>query len=153
MADQDDFDLYGDDSFLDLPKKTQNPQTFSESDLFQEFSSQKKEPAALKTSTSLSQLKDDSIPPIPSNSSNPSVNTQLTANNPDLTKTSTPKNNSEAPQSPNQNLPLSILLSNLGWWVTEDDLRDTCKQVAVEEQITLISFQDHKPNGKSKGLL
>lgn len=44
-----------------------------------------------------------------------------------------------------------ILLSELSWWTTDDDIRSWVKQAACEDELKDITFSEHKVNGKSKG--
>jgi hypothetical protein len=45
----------------------------------------------------------------------------------------------------------ALMISDLHWWTTEDDLRKWANQVNAEMEILEISFSEHKVNGKSKG--
>ncbi|KAI1819956.1 hypothetical protein F4861DRAFT_543420 [Xylaria intraflava] len=44
-----------------------------------------------------------------------------------------------------------LLLSDLNWWSTDDDIRGWVAQAACEDELKDITFSEHKVNGKSKG--
>ena len=46
---------------------------------------------------------------------------------------------------------LAIMISDLHWWTTEDDVRGWANQAACEEELKDVTFSEHKVNGKSKG--
>lgn len=45
----------------------------------------------------------------------------------------------------------ALLLSDLQWWHTEDDLRGWANQADAEDELKDVTFSEHKVNGKSKG--
>jgi hypothetical protein len=45
----------------------------------------------------------------------------------------------------------AIQITELHWWVTEDDLRGWCANAGCEDVVREITFNEHKVNGKSKG--
>ena len=45
----------------------------------------------------------------------------------------------------------AILVSDLHWWVNDDDVRGWANQCRCEDELEEISFSEHKVNGKSKG--
>lgn len=45
----------------------------------------------------------------------------------------------------------ALLISDLSWWHTEDDIRGWVNQAGVEDELKEITFSEHKVNGKSKG--
>ncbi|KAH8587568.1 hypothetical protein B0O99DRAFT_601527 [Bisporella sp. PMI_857] len=45
----------------------------------------------------------------------------------------------------------ALLVSDLHWWNTDDDLRGWVNQAQVEDELKEITFSEHKVNGKSKG--
>ena len=45
----------------------------------------------------------------------------------------------------------AILISELHWWNTDDDIRGWVNQAQVEDELKDITFSEHKVNGKSKG--
>jgi len=45
----------------------------------------------------------------------------------------------------------AILISELHWWNTDDDVRGWVNQAQVEDELKEITFSEHKVNGKSKG--
>ena len=45
----------------------------------------------------------------------------------------------------------ALMLSDLHWWVTEDDIRRWVNQAGAEDDLKEVTFHEHKVNGKSKG--
>jgi hypothetical protein len=45
----------------------------------------------------------------------------------------------------------ALLISDLHWWNTDDDIRGWINQAQVEDELKEITFSEHKVNGKSKG--
>jgi hypothetical protein len=45
----------------------------------------------------------------------------------------------------------ALLISDLHWWNTDDDIRGWVNQAQVEDELKDITFSEHKVNGKSKG--
>jgi hypothetical protein len=45
----------------------------------------------------------------------------------------------------------ALLISDLHWWTTDDDVRGWVNQAQVEDELKEITFSEHKVNGKSKG--
>lgn len=45
----------------------------------------------------------------------------------------------------------AIMISDLNWWITDDDVRGWLKQADCEDDIKDLTFSEHKVNGKSKG--
>ena len=45
----------------------------------------------------------------------------------------------------------AIIVSDLQWWHTEDDLRGWANQADAEDELKDVTFSEHKVNGKSKG--
>ena len=45
----------------------------------------------------------------------------------------------------------ALFVSDLHWWITDDDIRGWANQSECEDELTEITFSEHKVNGKSKG--
>lgn len=45
----------------------------------------------------------------------------------------------------------ALLVSDMQWWVTEDEIRGWVNSAACEDELKDITFSEHKVNGKSKG--
>jgi len=45
----------------------------------------------------------------------------------------------------------ALLISDLHWWICEDDIRGWANQSGCEDELKDITFNEHKVNGKSKG--
>ncbi|KAI9757357.1 MAG: hypothetical protein M4579_003471 [Chaenotheca gracillima] len=45
----------------------------------------------------------------------------------------------------------AILISDLHWWTTDDDIRGWINQSGCEDELKDVTFHEHKVNGKSKG--
>jgi len=45
----------------------------------------------------------------------------------------------------------ALMISELHWWNTDDDVRGWVNQAQVEDELKDITFSEHKVNGKSKG--
>lgn len=49
------------------------------------------------------------------------------------------------------NATTALFISELHWWVTDDDIRGWANQSQCEDELEDITFSEHKVNGKSKG--
>lgn len=45
----------------------------------------------------------------------------------------------------------ALMISDLHWWNTDDDIRGWVRQAGCEHELKDITFSEHKINGKSKG--
>lgn len=45
----------------------------------------------------------------------------------------------------------ALMISDLHWWTTEDDIRGWANDAEVEQELQDVTFSEHKVNGKSKG--
>lgn len=50
-----------------------------------------------------------------------------------------------------ENATNALLLSELQWFTTEDEIRNLARAAAVETELLEVTFSEHKVNGKSKG--
>ena len=47
----------------------------------------------------------------------------------------------------------ALFVSDLHWWITDDDVRGWANQGGCEDELREITFHEHKVNGKSKGFV
>lgn len=45
----------------------------------------------------------------------------------------------------------AVMISDLNWWITDDEIRGWVQQANCEGELKDITFSEHKVNGKSKG--
>lgn len=45
----------------------------------------------------------------------------------------------------------AVMMSELNWWTTDDDIRGWLKKADCEGEVKDLTFSEHKVNGKSKG--
>ena len=45
----------------------------------------------------------------------------------------------------------ALMIADLHWWITEDDIRGWVNQAHAEDDLKEVTFNEHKVNGKSKG--
>ena len=45
----------------------------------------------------------------------------------------------------------ALFISELHWWITDDDIRGWANQSQCEDELEDVTFSEHKVNGKSKG--
>ena len=45
----------------------------------------------------------------------------------------------------------ALFISELNWWITDDDIRGWANQSQCEDELEDMTFSEHKVNGKSKG--
>jgi hypothetical protein len=46
---------------------------------------------------------------------------------------------------------MALFVTDLPWWVTDDDLRGFSSRPGCEDEVDEVTFSEHKVNGKSKG--
>jgi hypothetical protein len=78
----------------------------------------------------------------------PSVRSQLTTPTP-RQGTKRKESSDERPTDPGATS--AIMISDLHWWTTEDDVRGWTSQAGCEGELKDVTFSEHKVNGKSKG--
>lgn len=49
------------------------------------------------------------------------------------------------------NATAAIMISELNWWTTDDDIRGWLRAAECEGEVKELTFSEHKVNGKSKG--
>lgn len=62
------------------------------------------------------------------------------------------KRKSEEDDRPvDQNATSAVMISELNWWTTDDDIRGWFHEADCEGDVKDLTFSEHKVNGKSKG--
>lgn len=62
------------------------------------------------------------------------------------------KRKSETDDRPvDHNATSAIMISELNWWTTDDDIRGWLVRAGCEDEVKELTFSEHKVNGKSKG--
>jgi hypothetical protein len=64
-------------------------------------------------------------------------------------KRKTSEGSDERPIDPNATS--ALMISDLNWWNTDDDIRGWVRDAECESELRDITFSEHKVNGKSKG--
>jgi hypothetical protein len=47
----------------------------------------------------------------------------------------------------------ALMINDVNWWVSEEDIRGWANQSGCEDELNEVTFNEHKVNGKSKGLV
>jgi hypothetical protein len=45
----------------------------------------------------------------------------------------------------------ALMINDVNWWVSEEDIRGWANQSGCEDELSEVTFNEHKVNGKSKG--
>ena len=45
------------------------------------------------------------------------------------------------------------MINDVNWWISEEDIRGWANQSGCEDELVEVTFNEHKVNGKSKGLV
>ena len=112
----------------------------------------------------------DSVPEVPTKPQQQSIKTEATSHNQIKTEdtdaskshpvpakpTSTPQQGTKRKET-SDDRPIdagatnALMISDLHWWTTEDDIRGWANDADTEDELKEITFSEHKVNGKSKG--
>ncbi|KJZ79354.1 hypothetical protein HIM_01505 [Hirsutella minnesotensis 3608] len=57
----------------------------------------------------------------------------------------------EADRPVDPNATSAVMISELNWWTTDDDIRGWLRKAECEDEVKELTFSEHKVNGKSKG--
>lgn len=47
----------------------------------------------------------------------------------------------------------ALMINDVNWWISEEDIRGWANQSGCEDELVDVTFNEHKVNGKSKGLV
>lgn len=47
----------------------------------------------------------------------------------------------------------ALMINDVNWWISEEDIRGWANQSGCEDELIEVTFNEHKVNGKSKGLV
>ena len=47
----------------------------------------------------------------------------------------------------------ALMINDINWWISEEDIRGWANQSGCEDELIEVTFNEHKVNGKSKGLV
>ena len=47
----------------------------------------------------------------------------------------------------------ALMINDINWWISEEDIRGWANQSGCEDELVEVTFNEHKVNGKSKGLV
>ncbi|XP_044721694.1 RNA recognition motif domain-containing protein [Hirsutella rhossiliensis] len=64
---------------------------------------------------------------------------------------STKRKSEEADRPVDANATPAVMISELNWWTTDDDIRGWLRKAECEGEVKELTFSEHKVNGKSKG--
>ena len=105
--------------------------------------------AAATTAQAITEIKTESAPA-------PSTNGDYAASHPMPSAPEAPaphgvkrKEYDDRPSDPDATT--ALLISDLFWWTTDDDIRGWVNQAQCEDELKDVTFSEHKVNGKSKG--
>lgn len=175
MADDDNFDIdiYGDDPNPDIAQGQANDEGTKQGGIKE--SSENVTATEMKPAAPLAATddQDNAADPISAqagqNILEESPNGPQTAENQQISSTGGPSSDQIQPpkQAPvqqgnkpkdgNDDRPVdpgatsAVVIADLHWWTTEDDIRGWSNQAGVEDELQEVTFNEHKVNGKSKG--
>ena len=154
MADDDNFDIdiYGDDANHDLLQETDDgtkaepaaPEMQSEMlrDESAHANEQDKDPMSVKQEDALN------APSGPAQAG-PSLAAPGLPNA--MRQQGTKRKQGEDDRATDPGASAALLISDLQWWMNEEDVRGWLDECGCEEELLEVTFNEHKVNGKSKG--
>ena len=175
MADDDNFDIdiYGDDPNPDIAQEQTHDEGAKQGSLIESSegnaAAETKPDATSAATDNQDNVADPSSSQAGQNISEESSNGPQTVENQQISSTGGPSSDQIQPpkQAPvqqgnkpkdgNDDRPVdpgatsAVVIADLHWWTTEDDIRGWSNQAGVEDELQEVTFNEHKVNGKSKG--
>lgn len=154
MAEDESFDIYGDEQFdTSTLESARHDDVYSEilgNDLIESKPSEVPNPPK---PSSPSEESEHTKEPIESYQSHASSAHAYTHNNGEKYSSKQPSNMSTVHlKGVTSTATSAIYVGELSWWTTEDDLRTHLSSKSLEKNIREITFFEHKVNGKSRGI-
>jgi hypothetical protein len=168
MADDDNFDIdiYGDDTYQDtstqqdtnLPDASSSNGNINSGDSAGSTNNIKSEGGghAVKQESSGDAMNGDSQH---EHSTQQIASTGGSAGNHEVHKQAPQKQGTKRKQGEDDDRPTdpgataALMINDVNWWVSEEDIRGWANQSGCEDELNEVTFNEHKVNGKSKGLV